>query len=91
MLNLSRHTSAFLTKFKLELVDDVKEWKRWWSMRFIIATAIFSAIATAYVVLPADWLPTISDEVKKWMAYGTLITAGLAGASRVIKQKKPDE
>lgn len=73
---------------KLQLVDDVQDWKRWWSMRWMIATAFFAAIVAAYVGLPSDWLPQISPEIKQLLALGTLFSAGAAAVSRVIKQEK---
>ena len=71
---------------KIELVDDVSEWKRWWSMRWIIATTFFTSIIAAYVMLPPDWLPEIGPAIKKALAVGALFSAGAAGVSRVLKQ-----
>jgi hypothetical protein len=71
---------------KLELVDDVQDWKRWWSMRWIIATAFFTSIIATYALLPADWLPQIAPAVKQALAVGALLSAGAAGVSRVLKQ-----
>jgi hypothetical protein len=72
---------------KIELVDNAAEWKRWWSMRWIIATTFFTSIIAAYVMLPPDWLPEIGATVKKVLAIGALFSAGAAGVSRVIKQQ----
>lgn len=71
---------------KIELVDNAAEWKRWWSMRWIIATTFFTSIIAAYVMLPPDWLPEIGPAIKKALAIGALFSAGAAGVSRVIKQ-----
>lgn len=71
---------------KIELVDDVQDWKRWWSMRWIIATTFFSSVVAAYALLPADWLPQVAPAVKQALALGALFSAGAAGVSRVIKQ-----
>lgn len=76
---------------KLHLVDDVQDWKRWWSMRWMLATAFFSAIMVAYATMPADWLPQIAPAVKQWLAVGTLFSAGAAAVSRVIKQESLNE
>lgn len=71
----------------MNLIDDASsQWHKLWSMRFIIATAFFTAVIAAYVTLPQDWLPTIPDWVKKTLSVADLITAGAAGISRVIKQ-----
>lgn len=72
---------------KIQLVDDVQDWKQWWSIRWIIASAFFSAVAVAYATLPTDWLPAIPSIVKQSLAIGALITAGGAAVSRVIKQE----
>ena len=71
----------------MRLVYNAKEWKRWWSMRFIIATAFFSGITAAYILLPDDWLPVIPAIVKQTLSLGALFTAGAAGVARVVKQK----
>ena len=55
-------------------------------MRFIIATAFFSGVTAAYMLLPDDWLPVIPAIVKQALSLGALVTAGAAGVSRVIKQ-----
>lgn len=75
----------------MELVQDVSNWKKWWSMRFTIATAFFAAVSAAYLTLPEDWLPAIPDLVKQLLAYGTLLTAAAAGVSRVVRQKSLKE
>lgn len=72
---------------KLELVDDIQDWKRWWSMRWIIIGAFCAGAAAAYTWLPADWLPEIPSYVKKWLGLGALLSMGMAGVSRVVKQK----
>jgi hypothetical protein len=71
----------------MKLVDDVQDWKKWWSMRWTILTAAIAAIASAYAALPDNWLPAIPDAVKAGFAYATLISAMGAGVSRVVKQK----
>lgn len=71
----------------MALVDDVSEWKKWWSMRFIILTTFLSAIPVAYLTLPADWLPSIPETVKAVLAYAALGSAGAAAVARVVKQK----
>jgi len=71
----------------MRLVDNIDEWKRWWSLRFIIITTIFSSVTAAYVMLPADWLPEIPIGVKQFLAAGSLISAAAAGVARVTHQK----
>ena len=57
-------------------------------MRFIIASAFFSAVTVAYIGLPADWLPAIPQVVKFTIALGALSTAGAAGVARVVQQQR---
>lgn len=68
------------------LVDDAAQWKRWWSMRWIIASAFFSAVVVAYATLPADWLPVIPSWLKQAFSIGALVSAGGAAVARVLKQ-----
>lgn len=75
---------------KIELVSDVANWHRWWSMRWIIVTVAISSIAPAYALLPSDWLPAMPDWLKAGFAYATLLTAALGGVARVIKQPATD-
>lgn len=71
----------------MKLVSYARQWHKLWSMRFIILTAFFSAVIAAYAMLPSDWLPEIPSWFKKALAVSDLVTAGLAGVSRVIKQE----
>lgn len=71
----------------MNLIDEAAQWKKLWSMRFIIATAFFSAVIAAYVLMPDDWLPAIPQWVKGVLALTDLACAGAAGVSRVIKQE----
>lgn len=70
----------------MALVTDVKNWKKWWSMRFLIISTFLQAITIAYATLPFDWMPAIPNWVKLTLAAGALGTAGLAGVSRVLQQ-----
>jgi len=72
----------------MNLVPDVANWKKWWSMRFIIATAFLAAIPAAYTLMPDDWLPAIPTGIKTGLALATLFSAGCAGVSRVVCQPK---
>lgn len=71
-----------------KLVDDVAMWKKWWSMRFMILSAIFQAVPIAYATLPSDWLPVIPDFVKLAFAAGALTTACAAAVARVVDQPR---
>lgn len=70
----------------MEFVYDVKNWKKWWSMRFLILSAFFQAITIAYATIPYDWMPVIPNWAKLTFAVGALGCAGLAGVTRVLQQ-----
>lgn len=72
----------------MALVQDAHNWKKWWSMRFIIASAFFSAIIVAYGTLPSDWLPDLPSWIKQTLAIGALASAGAAAVARVMQQPK---
>jgi hypothetical protein len=74
---------------KIQLVDNARQWHRWWSMRWIILTVVVASVAPAYAALPADWLPEIPGWLKAGFAYATIVTAAAAGVSRVVKQAPP--
>jgi hypothetical protein len=91
MLNWNKHIRGSLINMKLQLVDDWKEAKRWWSMRWIVIGAFTAGAAAAYQWLPADWLPELPAMVKKYLALGAVVSMGMAGVSRVIKQPKKED
>ena len=72
------------------LVDNIAQWRHWWSLRFISLSAFFSAVIVAYNTFPADWLPAISPTLKHLLAIGAMLSAGLAGVSRIVAQKPKD-
>lgn len=74
----------------MTLVEDWRQWKKWWSMRWIVVSAFCSAAAASYALLPADWLPSIPAWVKTALAVGAMLSAGAAAVSRVIKQPTPE-
>ncbi len=71
----------------MKLVDDVKEWKRWWSMRFAILTAVLMAVQIAWPTLPHEWTSDLPDWFKNGLAVVSLSSAAMTAISRVIKQK----
>lgn len=75
-----------LRVFGFTLVDDAHNWKRWWSMRWLIVGAFCAGAAAAYQWLPADWMPEIPALAKKLLGLGALVSMGMAGVSRVLKQ-----
>lgn len=81
-----KNLDALSKALPLQLVKDASNWKKWWSMRLIILTALFQSIVIAYATLPSDWLPGIPEGVKTALAFGALITAAAAGVARVVQQ-----
>jgi hypothetical protein len=75
----------------MNLVEDWREWKRWWSMRWTIISTFCSSAALAYAWLPADWLPSVPGWVKGSLVAGALLSGGAAGVSRVVAQKPKTE
>ena len=68
------------------LVDDVHEWKRWWSMRWLIVSTFCSTAAVACPAIPADWSDSLPHWTKGALAAGAMVSGGAAAVSRVIKQ-----
>lgn len=68
------------------LVPDVKNWKRWWSMKLIILTVVFQTAAITYISLPYTFTQYFPDWFKAILAWGALMTAIGAGVTRVIQQ-----
>jgi hypothetical protein len=71
---------------KLNLVDDAKDWSRWWSMRWIILTTFFASSVAAFAALP----PALTEAVPPWarvsLAVGTVFSSAASGVARVLKQ-----
>lgn len=86
--NWNKHISGCLVNIKLELIDEWKYALRLWSMRWILIGAFCAGSAAAYQWLPPDWLPEIPATVKKYLGLGALVSMGMAGTSRVVKQNK---
>lgn len=72
---------------KGRLATDAKMWHKWWSMRFILLSAVTGA-ATAGINQVPIWL---QSSLPHWLhpalATMTFLSATAAGAARVIKQK----
>ncbi len=82
MLNLKER----LKSSPVQLVPDVKNWKRWWSMRLMILTAIFQTAAITYGSLPFAFTEDFPEWLKAALGWGALVTAIGAGVARVIQQ-----
>lgn len=73
----------------MKLVDGWQQWHRWWSMRWILASAFLGGVSAAYALLPYDWLPAIPAWLKALLALAVVFTAGAAAVGRVLDQTKP--
>lgn len=74
----------------LSLVPEAKYWHRLWSLRFAILSALYSAAAGAWVLLPPDWQPSLSEGWKWALASIGVLIPGLAAVSRILKQESLD-
>ncbi len=72
----------------MQLVHDVRNWTKWWSIRFLAMSAFAQAVIVAYATLPSDWLPAIPTQVKLGFAMFALVTAGFSGVARLVHQPK---
>jgi len=78
---------------KLTIVDDAKDWSKWWSVRLsIIGGAILTfleafphAVATVIQTLPDSVTTQVGDEILRVIAIVCICASPIA---RVIKQSK---
>lgn len=70
----------------MKLSHEAKYWKKLWSMRFIIATATFSALVATWMAMPDSWQSVIPTWLVRVFAFCDLVTGVGAGVSRVVKQ-----
>jgi hypothetical protein len=72
---------------KLKLVDDAREWHRWWSMRWIIVAGALEGIKVGWADLPPEWVAALPAWVPGYLGLATIAALAFAGAGRVIDQK----
>lgn len=75
---------------KVELVNNAKNWWKWWSMRFILISTFCSGAIAAYIILPPDFLPQIPTWFKQGLGLTAVLSAGAAAIARPIRQHKLD-
>lgn len=77
----------------MKLIDNASQWHRLWSMRLMILTTIYTTAAGAWVLLPADWQPHLSEGVRAALAIIGVLLPSIAAVSRLIPQPKlkPDD
>lgn len=73
----------------MKLTDDARVWHRMWSMRLTILTTLYTAAAGAWVLLPPDWQPQLSEGAKAILAGIGVALPALAAVARVVKQDLP--
>jgi purine-cytosine permease-like protein len=71
----------------IELVPDVANVGRWWSMRWLIAGAIAEALPVVWVRIPADWAGPMPEWLKVGLGYFVLTALLAAAVSRVVQQQ----
>lgn len=73
----------------MKLIDNAGiVWHRLWSMRFSIATTIYTGAAGSWVLLPTDWKPDLSETAKAILAGVGMMLPVMASLSIVVKQPK---
>jgi len=83
-----------LQKFGFDVVDDIADFKSWWSTRLnAMATALNGAtlaVAAAWPLVPADWVDHVPKPVLMGLALGvigTTFTINFAALfARAVKQ-----
>lgn len=70
----------------MQLVSDVSNWKKWWSMRFAILTAAQAAFLAGYAVMPAEFQAAVPTWIMASVSFTTLFTGVATAVSRVVQQ-----
>lgn len=74
---------------KPQLVDNARDWHRWWSMRWIIIAGALEGVRIGWPSLPPEWVAALPAWVPHYLGLATITALALAGAGRVVKQGKP--
>lgn len=73
----------------MRLIDDARVlWLKFWTVRLAIASTIYSTAAGAWVLLPFQWQPTLSEPVKWVLAAVGVLLAASPAVARIIHQPK---
>lgn len=70
----------------MNLIDDVAQWKKLWSMRAVIVSSAISSAFGAYVLMPPDFRAAVPHWVLWALAGSDLASSMAVGVVRVIKQ-----
>lgn len=81
----------------VQLVDNYRDWKYWWSLRWVLIAAFLTALpdlireAPQWIAaLPPDLHALLPSWVDTALKYATLLALAFAYASRLIAQKIPE-
>lgn len=69
---------------EVELVDDWRNWKNWWSLRWTTLAAAFSAMAGATVAHTPWWFPALCSGA-------AVLCNSASSAARMVAQKPKDD
>ena len=73
----------------MKWISDVrKTWHRLWSVRMAVIGAIYAAAGGAWLVMPPQWQPELSEPIRWVLAIVGVTLAAAPGVSRVIAQPK---
>jgi hypothetical protein len=76
----------------VKLIDNVGiVWHRLWVVRMAILGVIFASAGSAWLLMPDEWKPTLSEPVRWVLAFIGVSLAAAPGISRVIAQPKVAE
>lgn len=80
----------------MKLVDDAKDWSKWWSVRLSIVGGTLltitegfpNALANIYNALPASIIEAVPDDVIKVIG---IVCVSASPIARVLKQSRLDD
>lgn len=75
----------------IPLVDNWRNWKRWWSMRLTIIATLLGTVAVGYQTMPPQDAALLPGWLPSAVAWTTLFTNILTGAARVVRQTPDPE
>jgi len=78
----------------VQLVDNWRDWKNWWSLKWITIVGLLISLPKILEALPPDTVAQIVAMLPPWAAtaytFLKLFAVVAAAASRVIAQKVPE-
>jgi hypothetical protein len=84
--NINSFFSRIKAKIAAHLIEDVALWHKMWSMRVYLLITAYTTAAGAWLVIPVDWKPELSNPEKYGLAgFGVLLPV-IGMLVRVLKQ-----